>query len=117
MVNISHCTSMVDEFRALVEGLQCVWEMSYRKVMAKSDSKLVLCLINSDLVVEHPCYVNYWKYELLIMRDWIVRFTHIYREVNRDIDWLSKYALQFRAHFLNAPLKGLLGYVANDIRA
>lgn len=53
VVNIGHCIYMAAEFRASAQGLHGVWEAGYRRIVEETDSKVVLHLVNSDLVVEH----------------------------------------------------------------
>lgn len=78
------------ELMGIMEGLKFAWELKYRDVSCRSDSKQAISLIK-DPTYRIPEYANITDaINELISRDWAVSLDHTYREGNQCADLMAK---------------------------
>ncbi|CAN1263252.1 Putative ribonuclease H protein At1g65750 [Linum perenne] len=77
------------ELRAALLGMEYAWEMGARKVNIQLDSLAAISSIQGDpdLDGRHSHTLN--QIRDLRQRNWVVAFTHTYREGNRVADLLA----------------------------
>ncbi|CAN1263248.1 Putative ribonuclease H protein At1g65750 [Linum perenne] len=87
--NFGRCTIMRAELRAALLGMEYAWEMGARKVNIQLDSLAAISSIQGDpdLDGRHSHTLN--QIRDLRQRNWVVAFTHTYREGNRVADLLA----------------------------
>lgn len=57
-------------------------------------SQVVVNLLQNFLLESHPLTPVLNFYREMLSRDWVVCWTHVYREANHVMDWIANYALQ-----------------------
>ncbi|CAN1312812.1 Putative ribonuclease H protein At1g65750 [Linum perenne] len=77
------------ELHAAALGLELAWDLGLRKVNMKLDSKAAIAAIDGDpeSTSWHSRILH--KIRDLRNRDWVVLFTHTFREGNRVADLLA----------------------------
>ncbi|CAN1144094.1 Putative ribonuclease H protein At1g65750 [Linum perenne] len=87
--NFGRCTIMRAELRAALLGMKYAWEIGARKVNIQLDSVAAISSIqgNPELDGRHNHTLN--RIRELRQRNWVVTFTHTYREGNRVADLLA----------------------------
>ena len=91
--NICYCSSITAELWAIFVGLQLTWEKGFRRVILETDSKIVVGIINGDIVRVDRNYNLVMQIKDILGRDWEVRLFHVYREANCVADWLANFGL------------------------
>ncbi|XVF81675.1 hypothetical protein PTKIN_Ptkin15bG0174300 [Pterospermum kingtungense] len=88
-LNIGFCSAIEAELWGVLQGLRLAWSMGIRRVKLGIDSKLVVGWLNG---VHGNCvrFQNLLSviHDLLV-RNWEVQVSHIYRECNRVADLLA----------------------------
>ncbi|KAK8601796.1 hypothetical protein V6N12_051621 [Hibiscus sabdariffa] len=86
---IGICSILDAELWDVLEGLNHVWNLGYRKIEVELDSLTVVRIIHGKVSVgAHSNLINH-VHEIL-RRDWEITFTHIFREANTIADELAK---------------------------
>ncbi|KAJ1406818.1 Ribonuclease H domain [Sesbania bispinosa] len=83
------------ELLAIQVGLQFAWEQNHRCVLCETDSLEVIHLLNDD----RPCSSStgligllLGQIKVLLQQPWEVHLSHILREANSLVDFLSKFS-------------------------
>ncbi|KAG7578577.1 Ribonuclease H domain [Arabidopsis thaliana x Arabidopsis arenosa] len=91
-LNIGQCTALLAEFWRVYYGLYIAWERGIRRLEVEVDSKLVVGFLRTGVSERHPLSFLVRLCHGFVTKDWIVRFSHVYREANRLADGLANYA-------------------------
>lgn len=75
------------------------WERGLTQVEVEIDSEIVVGFLTTGISDSHPLSFLIRLCYGFISRDWIVRFRHVYREVNRLTDGLANYAFTLALGF------------------
>ena len=84
---------MTAELWAIYVGLQLTWEKRFRKIILETNSKVVVEIINGDIVGVDRNYNLVMQIKDMLGRDWEVRLFHVYKEINCVADWLANFVL------------------------
>ncbi|CAN1801861.1 Putative ribonuclease H protein At1g65750 [Linum perenne] len=87
--NFGSCTIMRAELRAALLGMEYAWEMGARKVNVQLDSLAALSSIQADPDLDGRHSQTLKRIWDLRQRNWVVNFTHTYREGNQVADLLA----------------------------
>ncbi|KAJ9159056.1 hypothetical protein P3X46_024587 [Hevea brasiliensis] len=105
------------ELWSMYEGLKLAYDRGYRKVILECDN---LTVVNTILGVSNNqcilrCLVD--SIRSLLLKDWDVQISHIYREANFSADWLASmaYSLPLGRHFLEEPPVSILSWLFHDV--
>ena len=84
---------MTAELWAIYVELLLTWEKGFKKVVLESNSKVVVGIINGDIVRVDKNYNLVMQIKTMLGRDWEVKTFHVYREDNCVADWLANFGL------------------------
>lgn len=89
----------------VIHGLEVAWDRGFRRVHVEVDSKTTLQLIEKGVSAVHPLSSLVILCQGFMVRDWVVRFSHIFREGNKVVDSLANFAfsLELGLHCLDNP--------------
>ncbi|CAN0916476.1 Putative ribonuclease H protein At1g65750 [Linum grandiflorum] len=101
--NLGQCTITRAEIRAAIYGLHLAWSMGYRTIELQLDSTTAIYAITGQEISDfrHRSCIN--EARELILRDWVLRVTHTFREGNRVADLLAHHghSLSFGLHVID----------------
>ncbi|CAN1808037.1 Putative ribonuclease H protein At1g65750 [Linum perenne] len=88
-VNLGRCSITRAELRGLITGLDLAWDRGWRKVAVQCDSWAALALIANESEPTHQHAREVLALRNLLVRDWEVTLTHVFREGNQAADFLA----------------------------
>lgn len=91
-VNIGICTAPLAELWGVYYGLCIAWERGIRRLEVEVDSESVVGFLTTGIHDSHPLSFLVRLCYSFISRDWLVKFSHVYREANHLADGLANYA-------------------------
>lgn len=100
---IGRCSAPLAELWGVYHGLYVAWEQRVTRLELEVDSKMVVEFLTTRIGDTHPLSFLVRLCHGFLSKDWVVRITHVYMEVNRLADGLSNYAfsLPFGVHMLS----------------
>lgn len=87
--NLGVASAIKAELLGRLEGLMLAWNTSVRRLIVAMDSKSVIHLLQKRVEDCHPLAPLICCYLQMIVKDWLVRLEHTYREGNRVVDQLG----------------------------
>ncbi|CAN1153629.1 Putative ribonuclease H protein At1g65750 [Linum perenne] len=115
--NIGDCSITRAELRAIVEGVQLAWNLGFKKVAIQSDSRATVAILQSEVASagQHTALVA--EFQDLMMRDWEVSLSHIYREANCTADYLANlgHSYDVGLYLFNSPDSALAHWLRYDL--
>ncbi|CAI0549995.1 unnamed protein product [Linum tenue] len=116
-MNLRICSITRAELRGAVEGLQLAWDMGYSHVRMELDSRCAIHLIQGEDTSDHQHAAVIDRFHELLRRDWDVTVSHIYREGNKNTDFLASrgHQLYIGFHFVPVTDPALWFYLLYDI--
>ncbi|CAL1360380.1 unnamed protein product [Linum trigynum] len=94
-INLGSCSITRAELRGAVEGLQVAWDTGFRRVRVELDSLCAVQLLNSLDSPDHQQAAIIQRFKELLIHQWEVVVSHIFREGNKCADHLAS-----RGHLL-----------------
>lgn len=73
--------------------MKMAWRKKYTKVIVESDSMEAIELVLSTGVIENGDRQIIVSCKELLARPWEVELKHTFREANRVLDWVAKWAV------------------------
>ncbi|KAG7540165.1 Ribonuclease H domain [Arabidopsis thaliana x Arabidopsis arenosa] len=98
-LNIGICSAPLAELWGVYYGLYIAWERRATRLEIEVDSEMVVGFLQTGISEAHPLSFLVRLCHGFIARDWIVRFSHVYREANRLADALANYAFSLPLGF------------------
>jgi ribonuclease HI len=87
---IGPATNNVAEYRAVLAGLEAAAELGARKVLVRSDSRLLVEQLSGRFRVKNPRLIRLHEQARALMKGFReVAFEHVPREKNKDADRLA----------------------------
>jgi len=116
-LNIEICSAPLAELWGLYYGLHIVWEQGITRLELEVDSKIVVGFLQTGIPDSHPLSFLLRLCYGFISRDWLVRISHVYREVNRLADGLANYAfsLPLGLYVFNSVPDSIASFVLEDV--
>nr|AID60103.1 hypothetical protein [Brassica napus] len=116
-LNIGICSAPLAELWGVYYGLCIAWDKGIRKLEVEVDSKSVVGFLKTGIHDSHPLSFLVRLCYGFVSRDWIVNFSHVYRETNRLADGLANYAfsLQFGLHFFDSVPEHVAPIMLEDL--
>ena len=102
-VNIGICSALLAELWGVYYGLCIAWDRGIRQLEVEVDSESVVGFLQTGIHDAHPLSFLVRLCYGFVSRDWLVKFSHVYREANRLADGLANYAfsLPFGLHYFD----------------
>ena len=91
-INIGICSAPLAELWGVYYGLCIAWDKGIRRLEVEVDSKSVVGFLKTGIQDSHPLSFLIRLCYGFISRDWLVKISHVYREVNCLADELANYA-------------------------
>ncbi|CAN1788008.1 Putative ribonuclease H protein At1g65750 [Linum perenne] len=88
-VNLEICSITRAEIRAVITGLELVWEAGHRKALLQIDSRAVGFFLTDVGDINHQFAREVSRFHELFGRSWLVDIRHIYREGNYAANYLA----------------------------
>ncbi|KAK7303017.1 hypothetical protein RJT34_13916 [Clitoria ternatea] len=89
VVNLGATSVILSELWGVVHGLKLAWDLGCKKVKVDIDSGNALGLVRNGPVANDPTFSLVFEINGLVRRDWLVEFSHVFRESNRAADRLA----------------------------
>ncbi|KAJ8900288.1 hypothetical protein K2173_024928 [Erythroxylum novogranatense] len=105
--NLGFCSPWQAELWVVYHGLTLAWFHGYSRVDLTIDSAMVVSnFTNASHQVVNNLVLAIWE---LLLRNWIVRARHVFRESNRCVDWLANYSyrLPVGVQWFNQAIEGM----------
>ncbi|WVY92797.1 hypothetical protein V8G54_000170 (mitochondrion) [Vigna mungo] len=88
-VNLGPTSVTLAELWGVVHGLKLAWDLGCKKVKVDIDSSHALGLVRHCPVGNDPAFAVVQEINELVRKDWLVEFSHVFRESNRAADRLA----------------------------
>ncbi|KAL9293886.1 putative ribonuclease H domain, reverse transcriptase zinc-binding domain-containing protein [Arabidopsis thaliana] len=98
-LNIGRCSAPLAELWGVYYGLYMAWERKLTRIELEVDSEVVVGFLKAGIGAAHPLSFLVRMCHGFLVRDWIVRISHVYREANRLADGLANYAFSLPLGF------------------
>ncbi|CAN1787029.1 Putative ribonuclease H protein At1g65750 [Linum perenne] len=115
-MNLGRCSITRAEIRGAIEGLNCMWDAGFRKVILQLDSKVAISLLTNITDSSHQHGLEILQFKELCQREWLVEVKHTYREGNHAADFLASigYGYPFRSHIVSSSDSSLVYFLRYD---
>lgn len=116
-VNVGICSASLAELWGMYYGLCIAWDYGIRRLEGEVDFASVVDFLRTGIHDSHPLSFVVCLCYGFILRDWLVKFSHVYREANRLTDGLATYAfsLPFGLHYFVTVLEVVAPIVLEDL--
>ena len=116
-INIGICSASLAELWGVYYGLCIAWDRGIRRLEVEVDSESVVGFLQTGIHDVHPFSFLVRLCYGFISRDWLVKFSHVYREANRLADGLANYAfsLRFGLHYFESILEHVAPILLEDL--
>ncbi|TKY71900.1 Heat shock 70 kDa protein [Spatholobus suberectus] len=88
-VNLGVTSVALAELWGVVHGLKLTWDLGCKKVKVDIDSLTALGLVRHCPGANDPAFELVSEINELVRKDWLVEFSHVFRESNRAADRLA----------------------------
>ena len=97
-------------------GLYMAWECKLTRIELEVDSEVVVGFLKTGIGASHPLSFLVRMCHGFLVRHWIVRISHVYREANRLADGLANYgfSLPLGVHVFDVPPSSLVSVLRED---
>ena len=104
VINIGVCSAPLAELWGVYYGMCIAWDRGIRRLEVEVESESVVGFLQTGIHDAHPLSFLVRLCYGFISRDWLVKFSHVYREANRLADGLANYAfsLPFGLHYFES---------------
>ncbi|KAL2969486.1 hypothetical protein AAZX31_15G084400 [Glycine max] len=118
-VNIGITAVTLAELWGVVHGLKLAWDLGCKKVKVDIDSGHALGLIRHGPVAKDPAFALVSEINELVRKEWLVEFSHVFRESNRAADKLAhlghSHSSESGAKRFSDPPFALLAILQDDL--
>ena len=111
------CPITIAEIWRIFYAPHLAWGKGFSHVILEADSSRAITLLHKDSIDRH-LFVSMIKYvRELLLRDWEVRISHIYRETNHVVDFLASigHSTPLGVCFFDSIPNGLGSLLSDDI--
>ena len=115
-MNIGLGSITAAELWGVFEGLSLAWDLGFKKIELKSDSRCAIVLLQQNGTSKHKHSHLVHAILSLLQQKWEVKLIHIYRESNFVADFMANYAreLIIGSHRFKQPPLGLSMWLDYD---
>ena len=115
-INIGICSAPLAELWGVYYGLCIAWDRGFRRVEVEVDSECVVGFLQTGIQDSHPLSFLVRLCYGFISRDWLVKFSHVYREANYLADGLANYAfsLSLGLHYFESVPEPVASVLLED---
>ncbi|KAK7303014.1 hypothetical protein RJT34_13913 [Clitoria ternatea] len=103
----------------IVHGLKLAWDLGCKKVKVDIDSGNALGLVRNGPVANDPAFALVSEINGLVRRDWLVEFSHVFRESNRAADRLAhlghSHSLELSVKRFSEPPSAITDILRDDL--
>jgi len=118
-VNLGNTSVTLAELWGVVHGLKLAWDLGCKKVKVDIDSGNALGLVRHGPVANDPAFALVSEINELVRKEWLVEFSHVFRESNRAADKLAhlghSHSLESGAKRFSDPPSALVAILQDDL--